>query len=806
MNVPVQDFRCLCVEDSGSQRVGFTPLLYYGNFQGQTVGWGDGTNTATNYASADHGDYENVTNHSDPDSLGGSTSRFKATSNEIGKDLGFGFYPVNGTGFETKFFMFMQQQKTLSYFQRPVEGITSDTDDDTPTTFDNQHNRFYSANAQPSSLIVTFSGNTVTRNAHGLSDGQPVSFSHRNSKYDWQGSPGSNGSYSSLFVSGATDYITLTGHGLTAGQRVSFHSHDAKYGLSGTSYLPTGLAENTRYYVLSSGLSTDTFKISTTDGGSAVTWSGQGTQYQSSDIQIYYDLPTGVVRGKTYYVINSSTNDFQISETVGGSAITASGSGHGELSMQLWSAYNTWPNGAFGVTVQGRLVTAGLHGLENELHISGLNKYFDWRTNSSGGSTSLATDGAIIDVSQQWTAIDQIKGLGVLEGDKLVVFGENETLIYITDTDINNWTIATDFRIKLGLFGRNTLANVGQDLFFCSKSGIHSIRRAVSGLTLETQTYTREVSDLWTKLVADAPKEGEQGKSGTLDHGTQSSYDNLHTVNPEPHAWWDEELGHYTVVIPTVDATKWARLIMIYEKGTGKGEFKGFTFTPPLPGDVNADDGIAPVATCGSYFGMQGSSPESFRETGISSVVVGTTKKFVSSGVSGVNAAHPFFFRTPVLFQGQPDTYKYYKRLIIRCHVVDTLSSDGVATDDLFPQYLDSTMTLQVKIYDELGNLRHTAEVTPDVIAQPIVHTEGYLSDILGQYNPLAETGDTNDVGVNEWSKHPIEIPIAIRARGISIGFDNKAYIFSNSTANGWSYLRAHGFVFSDFGLIVDTK
>ena len=71
-------------------------------------------------------------------------------------------------------------------------------------------------------------------------------------------------------------------------------------------------------------------------------------------------------------------------------------------------------------------------------------------------------------------------------------------------------------------------------------------------------------------------------------------------------------------------------------------------------------------------------------------------------------------------------------------------------------------MTLQVKIYDELGNLRHTAEVTPDVIAQPIVHTEGYLSDILGQYNPLAETGDTNDVGVNEWSKHPIEIPIAI--------------------------------------------
>lgn len=65
--------------------------------------------------------------------------------------------------------------------------------------------------------------------------------------------------------------ITKTAHGLVAGSQVTF---------STTGALPTGLATTTVYYVMSTGLTVDTFQISATDGGSAVNTSGSqsGTQ------------------------------------------------------------------------------------------------------------------------------------------------------------------------------------------------------------------------------------------------------------------------------------------------------------------------------------------------------------------------------------------------------------------------------------------------------------------------------------------------------------------------------------------------
>lgn len=70
--------------------------------------------------------------------------------------------------------------------------------------------------------------------------------------------------------------ITKAGHGYTAGKKLFF-------GTSGA--LPTGLAVNTVYYVLATDLTTDTFKVSTTDGGSAVNTSG--TQSGTHTVQEY---------------------------------------------------------------------------------------------------------------------------------------------------------------------------------------------------------------------------------------------------------------------------------------------------------------------------------------------------------------------------------------------------------------------------------------------------------------------------------------------------------------------------------------
>lgn len=58
----------------------------------------------------------------------------------------------------------------------------------------------------------------------------------------------------------STDLVTKTAHGLSAGQRIYFTT------LTGG----TGLAVNTAYYVLASGLTADAFKVALTAGGAAI--------------------------------------------------------------------------------------------------------------------------------------------------------------------------------------------------------------------------------------------------------------------------------------------------------------------------------------------------------------------------------------------------------------------------------------------------------------------------------------------------------------------------------------------------------
>lgn len=73
-------------------------------------------------------------------------------------------------------------------------------------------------------------------------------------------------------VNTSTETITASAaHGLTNGTRVAFSG--------GT--LPGGLSTNTVYYVLGSGLTTTSFKVSTSSGGTAVnlTSAGSGTRY-----------------------------------------------------------------------------------------------------------------------------------------------------------------------------------------------------------------------------------------------------------------------------------------------------------------------------------------------------------------------------------------------------------------------------------------------------------------------------------------------------------------------------------------------
>lgn len=65
--------------------------------------------------------------------------------------------------------------------------------------------------------------------------------------------------------------LTCPNHGFVADDRVVFYD-------DGVGTLPTGVSEGTLYYVISAGLTTHAFRVSTTQGGSAIniTAKGQG--------------------------------------------------------------------------------------------------------------------------------------------------------------------------------------------------------------------------------------------------------------------------------------------------------------------------------------------------------------------------------------------------------------------------------------------------------------------------------------------------------------------------------------------------
>lgn len=97
-----------------------------------------------------------------------------------------------------------------------------------------------------------------------------------------------------VFTADTSDLFTSPSHGFTAGNTVVF--------LDTAGTLPTGITEGTVYYVISSGLTTDAFKVSATSGGSAVDLTAAGVGLASAIVQETF-------AGQGTYTLNPATID-----------------------------------------------------------------------------------------------------------------------------------------------------------------------------------------------------------------------------------------------------------------------------------------------------------------------------------------------------------------------------------------------------------------------------------------------------------------------------------------------------------------
>lgn len=135
------------------------------------------------------------------------------------------------------------------------------------------------------------------------------------------------------FSNGSAD-ITWTAHGLVVGNLVSFAT---------TGGLPTNFAINTNYYIIATNLQTNSFEVSATPGGSAITAGSAGTGTQtgqkfqvlatatSQDI-VFLQLTAGDwdVSGVVEFVPAASTNSTILAASINTTSNSVPGPNNGQ--------------------------------------------------------------------------------------------------------------------------------------------------------------------------------------------------------------------------------------------------------------------------------------------------------------------------------------------------------------------------------------------------------------------------------------------------------------------------------------------
>lgn len=155
---------------------------------------------------------------------------------------------------------------------------------------------------------------------------------------------------------------------------------------------------------------------------------------------------------------------------------------------------------AYMTSVQRRLVAAGAAGQETRVFISRVDNENVFPDDEDENSENVLRAG-YIDVANLIGTADQITGLGSFEQNKLIIFTSDKALIYRIDPNIDQWVQDESANIQIGCASHNTIVNAGTDVIFCSRSGVHSIKRSTeNGILVYSYSLSDKVDLLYREL------------------------------------------------------------------------------------------------------------------------------------------------------------------------------------------------------------------------------------------------------------------------------------------------------------------
>ena len=159
------------------------------------------------------------------------------------------------------------------------------------------------------------------------------------------------------------------------------------------------------------------------------------------------------------------------------------------------------PRPAFAVSIQRRLAIAGSPQNRTRIDLSRVDEFIF--TDDEDPAATQVTKAADIDVGNIIGTADEIKGLGVFENNQLAVFTNDQTLVYAIHPDYTKWTIVDKANVKVGTISHNTICQAGSDLLFCSRDGVHSLRRSeTNGVTISSIPFSNKIDLLYREYLA----------------------------------------------------------------------------------------------------------------------------------------------------------------------------------------------------------------------------------------------------------------------------------------------------------------
>ena len=159
------------------------------------------------------------------------------------------------------------------------------------------------------------------------------------------------------------------------------------------------------------------------------------------------------------------------------------------------------PRPGFAVSIQRRLAIAGMPGKRTVIDFSRVDNEAIF-TDDEDAVAQQVTKASDIDVGNIIGTADEIMGLGVFENSRLAVFTNDQTLIYNLHPDYTQWSIDDKSNIKVGTISHNSITQAGSDLLFCSRDGVHSLRRSeTNGVTIYTIPMSNKIDLTYRGLL-----------------------------------------------------------------------------------------------------------------------------------------------------------------------------------------------------------------------------------------------------------------------------------------------------------------